>query len=391
MRVNGPSKRRGAITPLAAFAGTVLVGMVAFAVDLGWIAVVRSDLQNAADAAALAGANQLMEGHVTYYLPGQSSSNKSTVIKDYLSSARTKAKEFAKHNSAGGVAALTLLDTDIEFGFLEADGTYTAVPTYTGFPNTIKVTMRRDSTANGELGLFFARVFGRSNTDVQAKAASSLYTGRIDSFKTSSFATGLLPVTYDQAHWHSFLKGENGDATTDANGNPQILVYPSIKYKGNFGQLSLSDANIGTSVQKSWVDNGVPSSDIQTLLDHNLIPLSKHDANTWDWEGSTGKVGSLMMDINQYANKTFVLPLFKAKSTSPYNAGEGKGSNYNFNIVEFVAVKIMPVDDKNKEIVVQPSAAIEPNAVFASGSIVLAGTTTESQQSTTFTYPKLTQ
>ena len=55
----GRPHRRGAVAPLAAILLVPLLGMVAFAVDSGWMVLARSDLQNAADAAALAGAQQL--------------------------------------------------------------------------------------------------------------------------------------------------------------------------------------------------------------------------------------------------------------------------------------------------------------------------------------------
>src|SRR5436190_20070435 len=63
------SKRAGAIAPLAALLIIPLVAMVAFAVDLGYIIQVRTDLQNTADAAALAGAQQSMEPYVHWVEP----------------------------------------------------------------------------------------------------------------------------------------------------------------------------------------------------------------------------------------------------------------------------------------------------------------------------------
>jgi Flp pilus assembly protein TadG len=55
-------KRQGAIAPLAAVLAVFLIGMVAFAVDIGWIVLSKTNLQNTADSAALAGADPLMNG-----------------------------------------------------------------------------------------------------------------------------------------------------------------------------------------------------------------------------------------------------------------------------------------------------------------------------------------
>ncbi len=52
--------RRGAVAPLLALLLIPVLGMVAFSVDLGYMIVVRTELQNAADAAAMAGAQQFM-------------------------------------------------------------------------------------------------------------------------------------------------------------------------------------------------------------------------------------------------------------------------------------------------------------------------------------------
>jgi Flp pilus assembly protein TadG len=138
-----------------------LLAMMAFAIDIGWIDETQSDLQNAADAAALAGAQQLigdsnnLNGLVQYNLPGQT--NQATILSTAESNAKSAAKNYASYNSAGGVSSLVLSDSDIEFGFTDASGNCTAAPTYTGFPNTVKVTLRRDSQANGPLGLFFVQ------------------------------------------------------------------------------------------------------------------------------------------------------------------------------------------------------------------------------------------
>jgi Mg-chelatase subunit ChlD len=57
--------RVGSIVVYAAFALVVALALVAFAVDVGYMMVVRTDLQTAADAAALAGAADLAKGTTT--------------------------------------------------------------------------------------------------------------------------------------------------------------------------------------------------------------------------------------------------------------------------------------------------------------------------------------
>jgi Flp pilus assembly protein TadG len=398
IRQNMRFRRRGAIAVFAAFLVVILVGMVAFAVDTGYVVLTRTELQSAADAAALAGADPLMNASVQYQMAGQNPQNakngyQGTILGNAMASARTQAKQFAANNSAGGVSSLTLNDSDIEFGFTDASYNYTAYNSKSPvFPNTIKVTLRRDSTANGALGLFFAPVIGTSTVNVTATASATIMGGTVNNFKSvNNQNTGMLPMTYDINAWNNFLntgQWPDGTTTADSNGVPQLQLYPSVKDTGNFGQLSLDDSQVGQSTEASWITNGLSSSDLAALQSAGLLPLSGHNPNSWDWMGATGLKTSLAADVNGYAGKTFVLPLFTPynSSSSNYQAGTGQGSNYYYNVVQFVGITIMP-GAGNHQILVEPAAITNPSFVLA-GTPAPAGTT--STPMTTFTYPRLT-
>src|SRR5262249_38726076 len=96
-------KRRGAIIPLAAILMIPLMGMLAFAIDTGYIIMARSELQNAADAAALAAAEQLSTYYVQYYLP---SADQTTVLSNAKTTARSFASKFASFHKAGNTASV---------------------------------------------------------------------------------------------------------------------------------------------------------------------------------------------------------------------------------------------------------------------------------------------
>lgn len=387
--------------------------MAAFAIDLGWIAQVQSDLQNAADAAALAGAGQLMDGYIQYNLTTSSATTQYAILTSAKSSAKTSAKTVASLNSAD-VSSLTLLDADIEYGLTNAAGTYTmysAVSTL--YPNTVKVTLRRDSTANGSLGLYFGKILGMNTVNLQATAAATIYTTNITNFvNTPGLQVGMLPVTFDVNHWKDFLatgKDVDGNSTTDENGVPEISIYPSVKDTGNFGQLSLDGSHAGASTISDWVDHGLTQSDLQGLISAggqtSLVPLTDHNANilpgnsndgkgSWNWVGNPGMKTSVLHTIANHVGEVDLLPLFKPldANSDSYEAGNGNGSHYYYNIVQFVSVKIISVD--NKSLVVQPSAKIiDFNTVI--GTTQPAGTYTDSSGNpvllTTFAPPKLTQ
>src|SRR5262249_21018919 len=145
-QVQRQSKRRGVIVPLTGLLLIFLIGMVAFAVDIGWITVSEANLQNAADSAALAGAHPLMDGSVQYQVSEGDPLLQASILNKTLANCRAAAKQYASLNSAGAVKSLVLNDSDIQFGFTDQSGKFTAGTS--PFPNTVKVTMRLDDQAN---------------------------------------------------------------------------------------------------------------------------------------------------------------------------------------------------------------------------------------------------
>jgi Flp pilus assembly protein TadG len=408
------SQRQGAVAPLMALLLIPLLAMVAFAVDVGWMVLAQSELQAAADAAALAGAQQLLgqqvynpsaqmynltNGFAQYYLPGQTPQQQSAILSAAKTSSSQTAKNYASYNAAGKVQSLVLNDADIEFGYADNQNppNYTPLPTYTGYPNTVTVTLRLDNQANGPLALFFGPILGMNTINLTATARSSIFGGNIDSFRTSSaFNSRILPMTYDVNHWNYFLQnGQSIDGVVDldANGTPQLDIYPSIKFTGNFGLLSLDQGNDGASTIRGWIDNGVPASDLKNEFNANLLPLSAHDPTKWDWKGNPGLKTSDIHALANHIGDTYLLPLYKPldpgnPDPSTYAAGTGNGSHYYYNIVQFVGIKITYVD--NKSVVVQPAAMIDPNAVF--NKVAPASPPTQSSPLvTTFASPKLTR
>ena len=382
-----PGTRRGAIAPLAAVLSLFLVGMVAFAVDFSWIVTTKSELQNAADAAALAGANKLMDYYVQYQVESQkqspSESQKQSIMSAAFADARTTAKTYAGYNGAGGLASLVLADADVELGFLDGKGDYKALASSgTTFPNSVTVVLRRDGTSNGELKLFFAPALGTTSIAVTATARATIYGGVMNGYGTPiPDNAGLLPMTYDVKDWEAFLK----------SGKSEVQVYSTVgPEKGNFGLLGLDDEHAGTSEVRDWINNGLPPAGVQTLIDRKLIPVDAVQGE-WDWLGNTGFRSSVVQDVNAYAGKTFTLPLFQAlQYGNNYQAGsDDGGANKSFNIIGFVGVRIVASSDPNRDIVIEPAPMVEVNAAFKTGTYGPAGTYTKDLV-TTFHPAKLT-
>ncbi|MCE5264195.1 MAG: pilus assembly protein TadG-related protein, partial [Deltaproteobacteria bacterium] len=63
--ITGRRRQSGAAAILVAFLMIVFLGIAALALDIGYLYVVRTELQNAADASALAGAGRLYPRSIT--------------------------------------------------------------------------------------------------------------------------------------------------------------------------------------------------------------------------------------------------------------------------------------------------------------------------------------
>src|SRR5713226_702117 len=210
-----PRPRRGVVIPLFALLLIFLLAMLAFSIDAGYMVLVKSDLQNTADAAALAGAEKLQQLYVEYNMPGQPSPGSILTQATTNSSANSPmatAERFASLNRAGNVY-ITLLDQDVHFGFIDAQSNYTSP--YGGFPNTIEVTVRRDGVTNGPVGLFFGGVLGMSTISLQATARATIYSGTISSLQViPGVGAHILPVGLDYKIWDQFyLTGLSPDGT----------------------------------------------------------------------------------------------------------------------------------------------------------------------------------
>jgi Flp pilus assembly protein TadG len=389
-------RRKGAIAPLTAILLIPLMAMLAFSIDVGWITHTHNELQAAADSAALAGAGQLSDNFVRYNLPGLTDSQKSTILADTKTKAVAWAKKYASYNGAGDASSLTLLDADVELGITDTAGNYTPLSSSSGYPNTVKVLLRRDNSANNPLPTFFARVLGVSSVDLSATASASLMSGQVDSFQPTDLRSRILPMTYDVNHWNAFLqtgRDPDGSKSLTASGEPQLNIYPSIKFTGNFGELSLDQGNDGASVIRDWIANGVTSQDLRANYATGLLPLSQHDPNSFpDWKGNPGLKTSTIQEVGDNVGGLYLMPLFKPVNSGSgnYAAGNGQGSNYFYTIVAFVGVKITAVDStgNDKAIMVQPTALIDPTALYKNAMPAQAPTPTTPLR-TTFLGAKL--
>ncbi len=152
--------QRGVTAVVVAIAITMLMGFVALAVDVGYVAATKNELQDIADAAALAGAGELGNQYVT---------NTLLVYNDI----KQKAIDTGAANKAAGLF-INIPDADVLIGTWDQHAIPKFDSSLTPQPTAVKVTARRDGGANGPITTFFAKIFGIQTVDVWADAVAAL-------------------------------------------------------------------------------------------------------------------------------------------------------------------------------------------------------------------------
>lgn len=158
--------RRASIIVLSAFLLVVVLAFAALAIDLSYISLTRTRMQNACDAAALAAVMEISHA-------AQNAAPGVTNIDAYaLQQARLKAAEVAAYNGA-----YVDPQTDVEFGQRTIDATGAQHIEWGGAPaNVVRVTARKDNpdltAADAQLSLFFAPVLGHDSALVTTQAAA---------------------------------------------------------------------------------------------------------------------------------------------------------------------------------------------------------------------------
>ena len=159
---------RGAVAVMVAITMTVLLAMAAATLDVGHALVARNELQNAADAAALAGTRALAVIYQGLPPAGQQTYTMSMADQGAIASVVQAA---ASANAAAGVS-IAINTADIQIGTWNP-ATRVLTPTV-NIPRAVRVVARRDGSANGPISTFLARVIGVTSVNVTAAATAEL-------------------------------------------------------------------------------------------------------------------------------------------------------------------------------------------------------------------------
>lgn len=383
------SNKKGSVLPLIAVSVSLFFIMLSMSIDLGWIYLTQNQLQNTADAAALAAAAQLIDEDILSGNPNQT---------DDIVASRDFAEMYAAMNQAGKRSIMLDRndtndpDGDVLAGFIENPNDYQSafVSANVSLYNSVKVRSRLTRTMNGPLGLFFGAFTGVSEVELSAQSVASIE-DRVIGFEIpagSGLRLEILPFAIYVDSWKVQTDGENYDTTLNcppendldhfafntttgqvqycsSDGIPEVKVFPFKEdvctvsgLAGNFGTVDIGPANNSTADLVEQIVNGISENDLNTI--GGLLMTDDGSGVFSKWlNGDTGVSNGIKSAMNSIIGQPRLLPLFQ-------NA-IGQGNNAMYEIVAFVGVRVMEVRLtgrlSRRKVIVQPCQMISPLAV----------------------------
>jgi len=332
--------RHGTITILAAFLSIVLVGMVAFCVDIGYVLTAKEDMQRSADSAALAACWE--------YGARLAKGSSTTVAAGY---ARTTAAQYASLNKVTGSAMAVASNTansptgDVVLGYIsDFKNSQSAFLTdgVNGY-NAVQVTLHKDSNENGKVPFFFARVFGKTGQSLHSTATAGLVRD-VKGFKASAGGgnIGILPYALDLQTWNSLVANSGTDAysynpvthtvSAGSDGLVEVNLFPQgTGSPGNRGTVDIGSSNNSTSDIARQIVYGISAGDFTALGK----PLEFDSTGKLMLNGDTGISAGVKDELASIKGQPRVIPIFSAVS--------GNGNNAQYTIVKWQGVRIMNV------------------------------------------------
>ncbi|HEY2250280.1 MAG TPA: pilus assembly protein TadG-related protein [Planctomycetaceae bacterium] len=352
-------RRRGTVAVLACLLMTALLGMLAFSVDLGYLANSRAELQRTADSAALAACYQL----VYKGKPGTP-----VDLSSSIANLPTVARQYSGLNHVCN-GSPSLSDSDIVIGFManpnQPGGTINVGADPNLF-NSVQITVKRTSGENGQIPTFFSRIFGLSGQNASATATAAVI-GNFNGLGVPQVNGGgqgnlmLLPFALDQQTWNSMLAGDTsvstdvwnynsaGQVVAGSDGIREVNLFPQgTGSPGNRGTVNIGTSNNSTATVVSQILNGITPAQMAMYPNSQLT----FDASGNLYLGANpGISAGFKSALASIIGQTRFIPIFSSVT--------GNGNNAQYDIVAFQGVRILDVDltgsMSSKHLTVQPA------------------------------------
>ena len=363
--------RRGNVLVLTAFMLIGMVAFMAFAVDLGYLAMARAELQKSADAAAMAAAWDLID---------QGALTGNFNLTDNMSLARSRAQQYAGFNRVCSTSPMVdenysnSTAGDVLFGHLSdpTDPECQMAFTNPNAFNSVRVRVRKTAGQNGEVRFFFAPALGRNSVATQAEATAAVMSN-FGGFRSPG-GTGnldILPFALDKQTWDDLLAGGGSDnwsynsSTKEVRGGSdgirEVNLYPQgTGSPGNRGTVDIGGANNSTSDLARQIVNGISPQDMKDLGRELVFD----ECGKLYLNGDTGISAGVKDELASIIGQTRVIPIFEQVS--------GNGNNAQYTIVRWVGVRVLDVvltgKMSSKRLIVQPANVVIRGGIPAQGS-----------------------
>jgi len=362
----------------------VLVGFVALAVDLGYLAVARTELQRTADSAAMAAAWELID---EAQLSGDDS------LEGAMSAARDQAALLAAANRVCTKSPFLAANAansptgDVVIGTLWnlADRSEPISFANPADYNVVQVRVRRTSGMNGQIPAFFASIWGIEGYSAQAEATAGLLKN-IAGFRAPAQGgnLGILPYALDVDTWNALLAQQTTDQwtwnadtktiTAGADGIYECNLFPQgTGSPGNRGTIDIGSNNNSTSDIARQIVDGISPED----LEYHNGRLELDENGELLLNGDTGISAGVKDELTSIKGEPRIIPIFSSV-VSP-------GNNAQYTIVKFVGVRILDVkltgSAKSKRVIIQPANVLTKG--------VIAGPPQEITSHFVYSYPIL--
>lgn len=392
-----PRFRRGVAAVLFGFMLPVFIGFVSLAVDTSMIAVARSQLSTAADAAALAGAQQLAT---------EKRVRGATTLTTEMTASNNQALAFAQDNTALGVAPVLSTNIDntsngqIVVGYINPNNSSSTLNSSSNLSsqfNSVQVTLYRDGDHGGPVPTIFGQLMGFHGADLTVQSTATAQPFSVSGFQSNgSSNASLLPIVLDMTTWLNMMpttfafqyngntlygnagptvatdqytyNTSNNSVTSGPDGIYESLLYPvGSGSPGNWGTINVGVSNNSTSILSSQIQYGITPAQLATFpnstiaLDGTLTPPSI------TFSGNPGISAGIKSALTAIIGRPVVVPI--------YDLNGGNGNNAWYRVIAFQPARILSVNFQGnpKYVIIQPCLINDPTITRGSSQAWTSG------------------
>ena len=326
-------KQRGAVALVVAASLVALLSVVALGVDVGHVMIVRNQIQNAADAAALHGASYLYSQGST---PNFSAGGPAVT-------------------NATSAVGLNMNVTSNDSVNVAANYWQSLNPAAPSNEAAVRVSLSK------QVKLYFAPIFGMQHANVSASA-----TAIVQSPTTMGQGAINVPMAIGSCMFNQYWDSANNKPKTDPNTNQPYVFQIGSSYAYNSGGGNGEDGHGGgncTSGQWTPLSSQQDNSDstIQQCFDHgNTSTLQANKDQIWLQTGDKNNLYDYVNNCSESGNRSCEY------STVPVVNTVNPGSEQNITAMACLHI-ISATGGNGKYVTAQMSTGCSPNNASGSG------------------------